>query len=116
GNGIMHMQHVEFLETDHIHQLARQCEFVRREVEQWIFGYRHLVVIEVFRKEIQSGGLAVGDEMNLVPVGSQSLAQFRSDYTASTKGGITYDTDLHVLPFVCCQQSTDKFPVGIFIR
>src|SRR3546814_17250641 len=67
------------------------------DLEQRVFGYRYLMIVEVFRKEIQPGGLAVGDKVNLVPVGSQCFAQFRSDYTASTKGGITYDTDFHVL-------------------
>jgi len=43
--------------------------------------------------------LAVRNEMDLVPIGCQCLAEFRSDYTASTEGGVTYDTNLHVFPF-----------------
>src|SRR3546814_17320474 len=87
GDGITHMQYVELFKPYHIHQFARQRKFVGGEVEQRVFGYRYLMIVEVFRKEIKPGGLAVGDKVNLLPVGSQCFAHFRSDYTASTKGG-----------------------------
>jgi hypothetical protein len=53
------------------------------------------VVKNILRKKIQAGRLIVTDKMHLMSSCGKRFTQFRGQNAASTKGGITHNTDVH---------------------
>ena len=93
GDGVVHVQQVERTCRGHLHHFGRQHQFIGRVVEKRILGHLHLVVKHTGVKRPQAHGLRVRDEMHLMPLVGQGLAQFRGHHAAPAVGRVAYDSN-----------------------
>ena len=91
GNGVVHVEQVEVVGLDHLHHFARQHQFVRRVLKQRVLRHLHFVVVHSRVEGAQTHRLVVRDEMHLVPLCGQGLAQFGGHHAASPKRGVAHD-------------------------
>ena len=98
GNGVVHVQDVQFRLGGHIGHLRREREGVRRILEQRIGHHLHVVEGDVLVVFLQAEGDRIAHEMDHVPLPGQRLSQFGGDGAASSVGGIAGDADVHFAP------------------
>ena len=97
-NRVMDVQQIQIVGVGHVHHARRQRQAIGRILKQRVIGNFDFVIMNPRRARIQTNGVRVGDEMNLVPAVGEFEAQFRRDDAAAAVGRITSDSDVHVRP------------------
>src|SRR5690606_20870746 len=95
-NRIMHMQEIQLFVFNYVNHLTGQSQLIRHVVEKRVTLDVNFVIEKILTKKIQSGGLPVGDKMNLVSFPRKGLTQFSSYYHTPTKSRITDNSDFHM--------------------
>src|SRR6188768_3725766 len=97
GNGIMYVQKLYVVIQYNIHHGTGQCGFIRGIIKKRISRHPYFVIKYVGMKATEAHGLLVGNEMYIVPLISQCLAQLRCQNATAAKGWVTYNAYIHEL-------------------
>ena len=93
GDGVVNVKEVEVVGLDDLHHFARQDQLVWRVVKQGVFRHFHLVVEHPRVERPQPHRLVVRDEVHLMPLMGQGLAQFGGHDAAAPKRGVAHDAN-----------------------
>src|SRR4051812_3983353 len=105
--GVVHMQQIQLFIADDINEFAGKGSFVWSKLKEGVVKNCDLVIKEIFRKEIEPYGLTISYKMHFMPFSCEGLAKFCCNNPASSKGGITNNTNFHRLKFM--PQSYENF-------
>ena len=95
GNGVMDVQQVEIVGFGDVGHPRGQRQAVGRILEEGVGGDLHFVVMNPRNARIETNGIGVTDEVDLMAACGELQAQFGGDDAAAAIGGVTGDADVH---------------------
>ena len=96
GNGVVHMQQIQVLLAHNFNHFRGEYQLVGRVVKKRVLGNSDFVIKDIGPKAAQANRLIVGNEMDLMAICSEGLAQLRCHHAASPKCGVTYHSNPHM--------------------
>src|SRR5687768_4886654 len=110
GDCIVHMQQVDLVVNYYIDHCTGQGSFIWGIIEEGICRYTNFVIKNICVEFAESYRLLVGYEVYQVPLISQSLSQFCCQYSATTKCGVTNNSDSHSFLIQLVAEGKTQFP------
>ena len=87
GDGVVDVQQVELLLSGDLHHFRGEDQLIGRVVEEGVLRNADLVVVDVGPETAEAHRLVVSDEVYLVALGGEGLAELRGHDTAPPKVG-----------------------------
>ena len=95
GDGVVHVEEVQFFPHHRVHHFAGQGQFVRLVLKKRIVVDVDFVVVNIALQHVQANRLAVGNEVDIAALPRHPGAQLRGDDPTPPEGGITNDAYFH---------------------
>jgi len=89
------MQEIEPLAFSNLRHARGESEGIRRIVEQRVVRDFDFVIVDTRRVGIETDGIGVADEVDLMAAMRQFETELRGDDPATTLGGIAGNADAH---------------------